>query len=389
MPKLNKPIQVSRPGRFTATSGTEVNFTDATFADVAAIYDPALHQAPLVVGHPKTDDPAYGWVQGLEYADGVLQVSGVDQLDAAFADIVNAGRFNRVSACFFLPDAPNHPCPGHLYLKHVGFLGAAAPAVKGLKPVSFAGGDGGTVTVEFGDVDGWTVAGAISRIGSLLSGVRDYLTEAKGADAAEQAMPRQNLDEIQAAAERMRQQATADDMPVGPSFADPPTKEISMDENALKAREAEVAKREADITAKEAAFADQTRAARHAENVRLIDGLIKEGRFVATQKAATVAFMDGLDATAATVEFADADGKPCKVSQLDAYRAQLAAAPKLVEFGEHPAAGADPAATVDFAAPPGFVVDADRAALHAKALAYQVAHEGIDYLAAVKAVGGK
>ncbi|MBN2751866.1 MAG: hypothetical protein JXQ84_04080, partial [Rhodospirillaceae bacterium] len=355
MPTLKKPIQISRPGRHTATNGATLEFTDTTCADVAAVYDPAVHQAPLVVGHPKTDDPAYGWVQGLAFADGILQVTDVDQLDAAFADLVNAGRFKTVSASFYLPQSPNHPKPGHLYLKHVGFLGAAAPAVKGLKPVSFAD-DAETLTVEFAQVDGWTLAGAFTAIGNLLSGMRDFLIESQGAEKADALLPRGALDHLQATAERVRQQADNKE----PAFADPLNpKETSMDETELKTRAADLAKREAAITAQEAAFADQARQGRRRDNEALVDQLIKDGRFVATHKAETLAFMDSLDATTATIDFADADGKPGKLSQLAAYRVQLQAGPKLVEFGEI-GGGVDPVDTMDFATPQGSVVDRDR-----------------------------
>ena len=384
MPKLKKPIEISRKGRFTAMTGEVVDFTDERLADIVAVYDPAKHQAPLVVGHPKTDDPAYGWVSGLSFADDVLRVPEVEQLDAAFADLVNAGRFNRISASFFPPDAPNNPVPGHMYLKHVGFLGAAAPAVKGLKPVQFADDDA-CVTVEFAAVEGWTLASAFGSIGNMLSGIRDYFTEHDGAEKAEELMPRWRLDDLQATAERVRQQ-TADD----PAFTDPPTppKDTGMKDTDLQTREADLAKREAAQTAREAAFADHEAGARRRENEALIDGLIKDGRFVATQKPGTLAFMDGLNAAEATIDFADADGKTRKVSQLDAYREQLKASPKLVEFGEH-TPGDDPTTSVDFAAPAGCVVDPEGLALHAKAQAYMTKHPDTDYLAAVKAVGGK
>lgn len=386
MPKLKEPIQISRVGRATATNGMVIDFTDPLLAGVAKGYDPAKYQAPLVIGHPQMNAPAYGWVRSLDYAGGVLRVPEVVQLDPAFADLVNAGRYKTVSASFFLPDSPNNPTPGQMALRHVGFLGAVPPAVKGLKPAQFADGD--ALTVEFAAVDGWTLSSALGLVGSILGGVRDLFVETQGAEKAEAVLPRQHLDDLQAAAERVRQQAS--DRPA-PGFSDsPPTpKDDLMTEEELKAREAELAKRESAVAAQEAAFADAARKAVHRDNEALLDGLIQDGRFRPTQKAVTLAFMDGLDAASATIDFADADGKVRKVSQLDAYREQLKAAPKLVEFGEHPKAGEDLASVADFAAPAGFVVDPDRAQLHARAVAYQAAHPGTDYLVAVKAVGGK
>jgi glycerophosphoryl diester phosphodiesterase len=41
-------------------------------AACAAAYDPARHEAPIVIGHPATDDPAWGWIKSLTFSDGVL-----------------------------------------------------------------------------------------------------------------------------------------------------------------------------------------------------------------------------------------------------------------------------------------------------------------------------
>jgi hypothetical protein len=43
-----------------------------------------------------------------------------------------------VSASFFSPGQEGNPEPSAYYLKHVGFLGAMAPAVKGLAPLNFS-----------------------------------------------------------------------------------------------------------------------------------------------------------------------------------------------------------------------------------------------------------
>ena len=51
-----------------------------------------------------------------------------DQLDPQFAELVGNGRFKKVSASFYLPDSPNNPKPGTLYLRHVGFLLAQPPS---------------------------------------------------------------------------------------------------------------------------------------------------------------------------------------------------------------------------------------------------------------------
>lgn len=143
-------FEIFRPGTYRPLGGGIVTFTEADTRAIATAYDAAVHDAPLVVGHPKTDDPAYGWVERLSFADGILRAVPRD-VDPAFSDLVATKRFKKISAAFFGPKSPGNPKPGSHYLKHVGFLGAAAPAVKGLKPVALEGDDEGVVVIELAE----------------------------------------------------------------------------------------------------------------------------------------------------------------------------------------------------------------------------------------------
>ncbi|HYD12725.1 MAG TPA: hypothetical protein VEC11_07745 [Allosphingosinicella sp.] len=139
----SKPIRVLKPGTYTSVEGVKVTFSLADLEEAAASYDFASDPAPLVIGHPQLDKPAYGWAKELRVEDGELVADpDPETLDPAFAEIVNAGRYRRISGRFYQRKAPANPKPGHLYLQHIGFLGAAAPAVKGLGVVNLADGDG-------------------------------------------------------------------------------------------------------------------------------------------------------------------------------------------------------------------------------------------------------
>lgn len=133
------PIEVFRAGTFQDMAGNAQTIAAKDLQDIAARYDRESAPAPVVIGHPDTDTPAYGWVEHLYFERGILKAT-LENTVSEFADMVRAGRYKRVSISLFLPHSPNNPKPGNLYLKHVGFLGAAAPAVPGLKPVKFAGG---------------------------------------------------------------------------------------------------------------------------------------------------------------------------------------------------------------------------------------------------------
>lgn len=139
---------IFRAGRHRTITGQAIEFSESDLAAIAAAYDTAIHEAPLVIGHPKTDDPAMGWVSGLKCV-GLRLEAEFRQMDPAFAEAVEAGRYKHVSAAFYAPDSPHNPNPGGYYLRHVGVLGAMPPAVKGLGPLSFAEND--TVFLAFGE----------------------------------------------------------------------------------------------------------------------------------------------------------------------------------------------------------------------------------------------
>lgn len=54
---------------------------------------------------------------------------------------MKAGSYKKVSAAFYSPTSAGNPTPGTHYLRHVGFLGGQAPAVKGLQDIHFSEGE--------------------------------------------------------------------------------------------------------------------------------------------------------------------------------------------------------------------------------------------------------
>ncbi len=139
-----KPLHILKPGHYITGAGDRVTFSENDLHVCANAYDPALHEAPIVIGHPTTNAPAYGWIKRLS-AQGRDLIAEPQQLEPTFAESVVSGRYKKLSAAFYAPDSPHNPVPGIYYLQHVGFLGAQPPAVKGLKPVTFSEGEEGVV----------------------------------------------------------------------------------------------------------------------------------------------------------------------------------------------------------------------------------------------------
>ena len=107
-----KRFEIFRPGKHTAASGVTLNFSDADLQAAVAAYDPAVHEAPIVVGHPKDNAPAYGWIGSLSFGDAGAMEAAPIQVDADFAEMVSAGRFKKRSASWYVPGSANHPLAG-------------------------------------------------------------------------------------------------------------------------------------------------------------------------------------------------------------------------------------------------------------------------------------
>lgn len=297
-----KPIEIFRSGTHTSSKGSAFTFSDADLAAIVAGYDPKLHHAPIVVGHPKQDAPAYGWVDGLAIKGDRLVALPAD-LDAAFSDLVKGKKFRKVSAAFYGPNSANNPTPGSYYLRHVGFLGAAAPAVKGLKPIEFADDE---LVIEFDDIDfvDWTrqswALDAMARIGR---GIRDYLIQSTDTETADKFVSQWDLDQITQASADLRAEDRAEGKPyfaeTSPEGTDMPNK---ADTNASAE---DIAARSADLDKREAAFAEKQAKARATEDAAFVDSIVQAGRLPkGLQATATALFADLGDEE---LTFADGD----------------------------------------------------------------------------------
>jgi len=58
-------VEIFKAGRHSPMSGGALDFFGSQLAEMADGYNAENHRAPVVIGHPKTDAPAYGWVSNL------------------------------------------------------------------------------------------------------------------------------------------------------------------------------------------------------------------------------------------------------------------------------------------------------------------------------------
>ncbi|MFQ5664607.1 MAG: hypothetical protein ACE5HL_12345 [Terriglobia bacterium] len=133
-------IEIFRAGDY----GERGTWTLADLDRLAASYTPRLQAAPVVLGHPADDAPAYAWISRLRRAGNSLWAQ-LQKVDPAFEALLCAGRFTQRSVALYT----HFPPTGGPYLRHLGFLGAAPPAVKALSPVRFA--EAASVCFSFGN----------------------------------------------------------------------------------------------------------------------------------------------------------------------------------------------------------------------------------------------
>ncbi len=320
---MPNPIQIFKAGKHTAMSGATLTFSEADLQSMVNAYDPALHEAPIVVGHPKTDDPAYGWVKSLNFSEGVVTALP-DQVDAEFAELNKQGKFKKVSASLYTPDAPNNPVPGVYYLRHVGFLGAQPPAIKGLKTAQFSDNEEGVV--EFADWDKMTIS-------NLFRKLREYIIGKDGADTADQILPDYEIN-------RLQNNAAIDNEEDGIKsyFSETPPNnqgdEMSAEDKALLEK---LQAENADLKKQNAEFAENEKAQKfaviHKDNEAFAETLIADGKLLPVNKESTVALLDSTAAITAPIEFGEGDKKSSK-HPYDLLKEQLKSSPKLVEFGQ-------------------------------------------------------
>lgn len=362
--------EIFRAGTRTDANGNTVTITEADLAAAAQAYDPKVHEAPIVVGHPKADAPAYGWVKSLGVQNGVL-TADFAQVDEGFADLVKAGRYKKVSASFYPPTSPNNPKPGIWTLRHVGFLGAQPPAVKGLSAISFAEGE---VYVEFAE-------DAHLQTASLLSRFRDWFISRFGLEEADKVLPDWQIEAI-------KELAAVPQTHVPAEFAESPPppenhenketpmsleQELAAEKAAREAAEKKAAESQAELKKLQDEQHTALRDGAHEKNAEFAEGLVKAGRLKPADKDLVVKVLDFAEyPDDVTADFGEGSKKQPLSAALRAFF--TAVLPKQIQGGEMAKGETPSGLAADFAE----ASDPEALSHHQRALAL-AAKEGIPY----------
>lgn len=377
-------VEVFQAGRQTDSRGRTETFTRSDLDEIVANHSEA-DAAPIVIGHPKTNDPAYGWT-------GALKRLG-DKLYAKFRDVmpefargVEAGHWRKRSVRLCRTDKG-------LQLLHVGFLGAAPPAVSGMAPMNYQA-PAGAELMDF-EMDAQT-PGALSRV---LRRLRDWIISRDGLETADQVLPDYEIEDFDARADAIREsnrrerEGGGESEPDNPAFSRQRTEAVMpyTDDDLKKAREeaAAEAKRQAEADFSQR-LGEERRKRLTSEYQAEIDAHIDAGRLKPAQAEGMAEFMLQLaEGEEAQFEFSVGEGKQAQTRKQDPvawFRDFVKSLPQQVSTAESDAGQPLRGEVSQFRAPAGYAVDEQRAELDRKARDYMRQHQGVEYLDAVRIV---
>lgn len=373
-------FEIFRSGTHVDSLGRKKTFTDSDLDSMVANHN-ADEPAPLVVGHPKDNDPAYGWSAGLKAEGGKLFAKGKDII-AEFSDAVEKKMYPNRSVSIVPTE------DGGWKVRHIGFLGAKAPAVSGLAGINFSVEGDDAFEFAMSDEQRWGTSRGFRAIGRILRRLRDIRIEEKGLEDADRVIPDYDIESIESIAQDI---GNSDLSPSRFSTHEPTpaSGDIVVDPNSDKQFT------QADIDAAVLAalaqpnkeLGDLKYQARLDKAVELVNGMVGEGRLLPAQVPGLAEFMASLSGDdAGAFEFAAAEEGAAPVKKTPAvFMAEfMAGMGKQIQMGADTSEGPD-ADAAEYQAPQGYTVDAERAKLHNKALDYQAQHN-CEYIVAVRAV---
>ncbi len=310
-------IEIFRAGTQTDSAGNTKEWSEADLETIRSSYDAKKHEAPVTIGHPKDNAPAWGWVKSVT-REGAHLFAEIGDLHDDFVEMLKKKLFKKRSISLY-PD---------LSLRHIAFLGAQPPAVKGLADFSFSDG----VSFDFMD---WEISFGFNSMGRLFQGLRDaMIADKKPIEDVDRMLPQYDIDSLKA----MRAEAKD---PFGyeePSHGDP-----TMDTKELEAKNAEFAEKLATmatqvtglttaLAASEANVAALQKDKKLSGYTAFAEKLIAAGKLTPARRVEAITIMETLDGQPAR-DFAEGT-TTVKKTPLQVYQEGLEAGPVQVTFSE-------------------------------------------------------
>jgi hypothetical protein len=196
---MDLTFEIFRTGTHTDMSGRTRTYGEEDLDNLVRAYNEQpegnRHDAPLVLGHPKTDSPAYGWVEKIRRVGDTLFCDARDVADE-LVDWIKQKRYSKRSM---------KTKGGLLY--HIGFLGGTPPSVKGLADIQFSESDDGEV-FEFADTWTWDA------VASMFRRLREWFIANKDLETADTIVPEWDI-------QRIEEASRAPQVETSSSYSDP------------------------------------------------------------------------------------------------------------------------------------------------------------------------
>lgn len=358
-------VEAFKPGTFVDFSGKEHTFSESDIEALAEGVKGQLdngYKPPLVAGHPKHDSPRVGSVVDSKVEDGILKLK-LDEVNPDFAEQVQKGGFKYLSSAIYKDFKKG--------LRHLGALGAMAPAMKGMAELAFGEGMFAEVDkdVEAGDIlcfassyewDTLVPASVFSRLlwkfeslGGLFRKQREALIESKGIESADKLFPESLVKDLEGIRSIMDDSGNfpkvkPDDgsAKTGPAFADgddtqhaapppnePPPSELQGNSEEAERLRTENADLKARLAASEKAQQDALREAEKGAFAEKLGGMVRDGRLLPAQRVHFEKLFGALQGVPLDGEgmFGEGEDRVKPAAMLDE---MLAAMPKVLMFGE-------------------------------------------------------
>jgi hypothetical protein len=230
-------VQIFAAGTHTDSKGQTKEWTTSDLDEMVANHN-AQDLAPMVIGHPKHDSPAWGWIGALK-REGEALFAKFDKVHSKFIEWGEAGHIHNRSVKIL-------KTPKGFRVGHIGFLGAMAPAVEGMEALEFAADAEGD-TYEFGWADGYRL-GLVAR---MMRRMREIALLKWGQEDADNLVPLYEVEDL----ERAAAEEKSDPEKRLNHFNTPPNPETTvstftqqqLDDAVAKARQEEQAKHNATV----------------------------------------------------------------------------------------------------------------------------------------------
>ncbi|RJQ22024.1 MAG: hypothetical protein C4560_03085 [Nitrospiraceae bacterium] len=347
-------IPIFKTGTHTDSAGNTKDWTEQDLDNIVQKFSPQIG-APLVIGHPKDNAPAYGWVEGLKRVGQMLYYKPMQVIEE-FKEMINKGLFKKRSISLY-PDGT---------LRHIGYLGAMPPAVKGLPDHTFMAEED-AATYEFSEY-------RMTMLGGMFQRLRDFLIEKFGTEAADRIVSAYEIDELKrddsvtndnlmpAYSGKGKEDITmsfidklknlmksegmdVSDIPAGKSFTEAEVKEMVTQAvqkatadftEATKKKETEFSEKETALKQREDALKKQETESKKKAVTEFCEDLKKQGKLIPAMDnlgMGLTEFMHQIATIETTIEFGEGADKK-KQTPLEFMQDFLTALPKQIEFGE-------------------------------------------------------